>query len=131
MNNKSREITLITGFLPKTTKNKQLFMQNKPNLLDAQMSVTSVRTRNYEDFRLYGCRKNKPNSKPKQTQSKPIKPYQSQFQTQNKPNQTQFQTRHLPPKPQTTIHYPRITNHDPLFTIHDSLSTILYLRFSR
>jgi len=39
-------------------------MQNKPNLLDAQMNVTKVLTRDYENKRLCRRRKNKPNSKP-------------------------------------------------------------------
>jgi len=42
--------------------------QNEPNLLDAQMNVTSSITKHYENARLRGRGKNKPN----QTQSKPI-----------------------------------------------------------
>ncbi len=47
-------------------------MQNKPNLLDAQMNVSSVKTMNYEQITMNNANKNKPNSKPKQTQSNPI-----------------------------------------------------------
>jgi hypothetical protein len=39
-------------------------MQNKANLLDIQMNVTSVKTKDYENERLCGREKNKP----KQTQ---------------------------------------------------------------
>ena len=52
------------------------FMQNKPNLLDAQMNVTKVLTRDYEKKTLGEHGKNKPNSKP-------IKP-------KTNPKQTQF-----------------------------------------
>jgi hypothetical protein len=41
-----------------------LFMQNKPNLQEAQMNIISVLTKNYENSRLVGRGKNKP----KQTQ---------------------------------------------------------------
>jgi len=43
-------------------------MQNKPNLLDAQMNVTSVNTMNNEQLTMNYANKNKPNSKPIQTQ---------------------------------------------------------------
>ena len=49
-----------------------LFMQNKPNLLDAQMNVTSVITVDYENIATWKLCENKPNSKPIQTQSNPI-----------------------------------------------------------
>ncbi len=47
--------------------NSPLFMQNKPNLLDAQMNISSVLTKDYE---------NKPRltAPGKQTQSNPIPP---------------------------------------------------------
>ena len=47
-------------------------MQNKPNLLNAQMNITSVNTMNYEQLTMNYANKNKPNSKPKQTQTNPI-----------------------------------------------------------
>jgi hypothetical protein len=45
-----------------------LFMQNKPNLMNAKIYVTSFLTKAYENQRLYGQDQNKPN----QTQSNPI-----------------------------------------------------------
>ena len=51
---------------------RRFYMQNKPNLRNDKMNVTSVLTMHYEDFRL--CRRPK-----------------------NKPNQTQFQTCFLRP----------------------------------
>jgi hypothetical protein len=47
-------------------------MQNKPNLLNAQINVTSVTIKNYEEKRPCSPRKNKPNSNPIQTQTNPI-----------------------------------------------------------
>ncbi len=83
------------------------FMQNKPNLLDAQMNINKVLTKGYENKRLCRRRGNKPNSKPIYAQTNPN---QSQFQYQIcktnpiKPNlslpkgdQTQFQTRKIIP----------------------------------
>jgi hypothetical protein len=43
-------------------------MQNKPNLLDAQMNVSSVKTMNYEQITMNNANKNKAN----QTQPNPI-----------------------------------------------------------
>ncbi|MBA7678857.1 1,4-dihydroxy-2-naphthoate octaprenyltransferase [subsurface metagenome] len=65
-------------------------MQNKPNLPKAQMNVNKVLTKDYENKTLGEHGKNKPNSKPIQTQSNPIKANKMPKQTQNKPNQTQF-----------------------------------------
>ena len=48
------------------------FMQNKANLLKAQMNVSKVLTKDYENKTLGERGKNKPNSKPIQTQSNPI-----------------------------------------------------------
>ena len=42
----------------------RLFMQNKPNLLDAQMNVNKVLTKDYGNETLGGSGKNKANSKP-------------------------------------------------------------------
>ena len=63
-----------------------LFLQNKPNLPNAQISVNSFLTRNYEDFQPYSRRQNKPNQTQYQTQSKPIKAQKTRFQTQTNPN---------------------------------------------
>jgi hypothetical protein len=46
-------------------------MQNKPNLLDTQMNVSPVLTRDYVNLHLCSRFKNKAKTKPKQTQTKP------------------------------------------------------------
>ena len=61
-------------------------MQNKPNLLDAQMNVSFCFTMNYEQITMNNANKNKPNSKPKQTQTKPIYPYRSRIKANSNPN---------------------------------------------
>ncbi len=48
-----------------------LFMQNKANLPDAQMNVTSSITKHYENDNTFRLPENKPNSKPIQSQYKP------------------------------------------------------------
>ncbi len=53
---------LTTNHEPQTTNH--LFMQNKPNLLDAQMNVTSFITKYYENKWQWRVRKNKPNTNP-------------------------------------------------------------------
>jgi len=68
-------------------------MQNKPNLLNAQINITLYNTRGYRNVPLRRRWQNKANSKPIQSQSNPIKPNQTQFQTtcaENKPNRTQY-----------------------------------------
>jgi hypothetical protein len=75
--------------LSRTLYKSPLFMQNKPNFLDAQMNVSPVKTMNYEQITMNNANKNKPNSKPIQTQSNPIKANIMPKQTQYKPNQTQ------------------------------------------
>jgi len=78
-------------------------MQNKPNLPDAQMNVTSFGKRDYDDLAALRLRKNKPNSNP----NKPnflnaqinvtfffTRDYENQplrKLPENKPKQTQFQ----------------------------------------
>jgi len=42
-------------------------MQNKPNLLNAQINVSSFTTKDYENVHLLGRRKNKPNQTQFQT----------------------------------------------------------------
>jgi len=65
---------------PFTTVEKPLqissFMQNKPNFPDAQMNVSRVSAKDYEEWTLGKRGKNKPNTNPIQTQ---YKPKQSQF----------------------------------------------------
>ena len=51
-------------------------MQNKANLLNAQMNVTSIMTRDYENKSNWKLGENKPNSKPIKANTKPI---QTQF----------------------------------------------------
>jgi len=50
----------LSGVLYKST----LFMQNKPNLLKAEMNVSSVNTMNYELRTMNYLMQNKPNSNP-------------------------------------------------------------------
>ena len=59
---------LVALHLSRVLYKSTLFMQNKPNLLNAQINVSSFITKDYENARLLGRRKNKPN----QTQSNPI-----------------------------------------------------------
>ncbi len=40
---------------------KWMIMQNKPNLLDAQMNVSSILTKDYENETAFALRQNKPN----------------------------------------------------------------------
>ncbi len=62
-------------------------MQNKPNLLDAPMNVTSLYTKDCENKRLADMA----NTKPIQTQYKAnTNPIQSQYKPNTKPIQTQF-----------------------------------------
>ena len=52
-------------YICRESSTKQLlFMQNKPNLLDAQMNVTSFYTVDYENKSNWKLGKNKPNSNP-------------------------------------------------------------------
>ena len=56
----------VVEFIPKGGNNEpfKLFMQNKPNLLNTQMNITKVLTKEYENIRLLRRAENKP----KQTQ---------------------------------------------------------------
>jgi hypothetical protein len=55
-----------------SSTNSPLFMQNKPNLPDAQMNVRSAITVDYENKSNWKLGENKANSKPIQSQSNPI-----------------------------------------------------------
>ena len=70
------------------------FMQNKPNFRKAQINVSRVSTKDYENKTLGERGKNKPNSNPIQTQSNPIKankmPKQTQYKPNTKPNKANF-----------------------------------------
>jgi hypothetical protein len=49
---------------PSLTKNYYLFMQNKANMLDAQMNVNTYITKDYSKNDAFAVQKNKANSKP-------------------------------------------------------------------
>ena len=77
--------------LPKPTtkdyvRNYKQNMQNKPNFQKSQMNVSSVITMNYEQRTMNDELKNKPNSKPIQSQFKPnTKPIQTQYKANSNP----------------------------------------------
>ena len=50
--------------LSRTLYKSALFMQNKPNLLDAQMNVNSILTKDYERNGIFAFPENKANSNP-------------------------------------------------------------------
>jgi len=54
--------------LSRTLYKSALFMQNKPNFLDAQMNVKSIHTVVYENKSNWKLGENKPKTNPKQTQ---------------------------------------------------------------
>ena len=61
-----------------SSTNWPYFLQNKPNLLDAQMNVSSILTKDYENVPLRRRGENKPNSNPIKLnfrQEMPKKPY--------------------------------------------------------
>jgi len=66
-------------------------MQNKPNLLNARMNVTSFYTVDYENKSNWKLGENKPNSKPIKANTNPIKANTRPIQTQYKAKQSQFQ----------------------------------------
>ncbi len=51
--------------------NRLLFMQNKPNFLRGQINATLFAAKDYDNKPPRRTRKNKPKTKPKQTQNKP------------------------------------------------------------
>jgi len=65
------------------------FMQNKPNFRNAQMNVSTVITKDYENIANCKLCENKPNTNPIQTQSKPIQTQSKPIQSQSKPIQSQ------------------------------------------
>jgi len=88
--------------LSRTLYKSALFMQNKPNLLDAKMNVNSLVTMNYKNFIPLAGQKNKPNSNPiaervKLMQSlylqRIIKKNAAKGYEKTKPKQTQFAKR--------------------------------------
>jgi len=83
----------MLNFLPshlyicrESSTNSPLFMQNKPNLLNAQMNVYFYLTKTCENNLCPGLLKNKPNSKPIKPKTNPIKPNTNPIQTQYEPN---------------------------------------------
>ncbi len=58
--------------MEKTTKSLTYFMQIKANFRKAQMNVNSLITKDYRKNDAFAVQKNKPNSNPIQSQSKPI-----------------------------------------------------------
>jgi len=78
------------------------FKENKPNLLDAQMNLSSVKTMNYEQITMNNANKNKANTKPIRANLLDAQMNLSSVKTmnyeqitmnnanKNKPNQSQF-----------------------------------------
>ncbi len=53
-----------TNYQLNTSDERSIFMQNKPNFLDAQMNVKSIHTVVYENKSNWTLGENKPNSNP-------------------------------------------------------------------
>jgi len=95
--------------LSRTLYKSTLFMQNKANLLDAQMNVNSILTKDYERNDIFAVPENKANSNPikpnyrnAKMNANPVltKDYENvslRRRGQNKPNQTQFFSYPKPP----------------------------------
>ena len=62
---------IVALHLSRVLYKSTLFMQNKANLLDTQMNVTSFYTVDYENIANWKLGENKANTKPKQSQNKP------------------------------------------------------------
>ncbi len=62
---------LVALHLSRALYKSTLFMQNKPNLPDAQMNVTSFYTVDYENKSNWKLGENKPNTKPIKPNTKP------------------------------------------------------------
>jgi len=83
---------ILRSLVRRRNEQFKLFIQFKPNLREAQMNVTSVTLKSYEENRAAQSSKNKPNQtqfNPIQSQSNPIK---SQFQKRPKMNVTKALT---------------------------------------
>jgi len=63
---------LVALYLSRVLYKSTLFMQNKPNLPDAQMNVTSVLTKDYENKSNWKLGENKANTKPIKPNTNPI-----------------------------------------------------------
>ena len=94
-NRTNNQSSIIDNHLakPSTSVEKTLqissFMQNKANSPNVQLNLNIFITKNYAISNCLTKVKNKPNSKPIQTQSKPILGQYQGCQSQNKPKQTQ------------------------------------------
>jgi hypothetical protein len=86
------------------------FLTNKPNFRKSQMIVSDFMIREYGQMDTWSSGKNKPNSKPIQSQYKAnTKPIQSQYkakQSQTNPIQTQFIAARPLPKPDFIAAWP-------------------------
>ena len=108
-------------------------MRNKPNLPNAQMNVSSLLTKDYENERLRRHRKNKPNQTQFEAQSNPIKanskPKQSHLIHPSTHSLIYSSTVFCPPSSvRHTTYYialPQVrhTNHGPRVTGHGSRAT--------
>ena len=66
-------------------RKNQPFLTNKANFRKSQMNITKEMTREYENETLSRSAENKANTKPIQSQTKPISPPHASKQTQFKP----------------------------------------------
>ena len=62
---------LLTFYFLKLIDQFESIMQNKPNLLNAQMNVTFYLTKHYENDNTFRLPENKANTNPIQSQNKP------------------------------------------------------------
>jgi hypothetical protein len=65
---------LLTFYFLKLFNQFELIMQNKPNLPDAQINVTSFYTKDYENDNTFALRQNKPKTNPIYPYRRGIKP---------------------------------------------------------
>jgi len=85
-------------------------MQNKPNFRKAEMNVSSILTKDYENVPLRRRRENKPNSNPIKANKTQNKPNFKPIQTQYKPNQSQSNPKQSQNEPKTK---PKRTQNKP------------------
>ncbi len=107
-------------------RNTRQNMQNKPNLLNAQMNVSSFITKDYENIHPLGRHKNKANSNPIKPNLRNDKMNVSLYITkgyenkslrrrsQNKPNQTQFKPNFQNDKMTVTLYSTKDYENKPL-----------------
>ncbi len=73
---------LLTFYFPNCINQFESIMQNKPNFLDAQMNVSSILTKDYENKRLADAAKTKPIQTQYKPNTKPIKPNSRNVQSE-------------------------------------------------